>query len=170
MSRLPSILDSNLESIIHVVRGQRVILDADIANLYGIETKALKRSVRRNKERFPSDFLLELTFGEVAALRYQFGTLEKGRHSKYQTFAFTEQGVAMLSSVLKSRRAIAVNVAIMRAFVRLRQTRSIQKELADQLTKLESRVTGHEKQISTIFEAIRKLIEPPATTRKRIGF
>jgi len=104
---------TKLDGLIYLVRGQRVILDADLADLYGVEVRQLKRQVRRNRERFPEDFLLELTDKELEVLRCQIGTLGWGRYSKYLPFAFTEQGVAMLSSVLRSSRAIQVNIAIM---------------------------------------------------------
>jgi hypothetical protein len=125
-----------------VIRGHRVLLDEDLASLYGVTTKALLQAVRRNRERFPDDFLLELTDTEWGALRSQSVTLETGRgkHRKYRPFAFTEQGVAMLSSVLRSPRAIAVNVQIMRAFVRMRQLLSSNQELATRLNELEARL------------------------------
>lgn len=146
------------------------MLDMDLAELYGVDVKQLKRQVRRNKDRFPKDFLFELSIEEQRSLRYQFGTLKRGAHSKYRSYAFTEQGVAMLSSVLGSKRAIQVNIAIMRAFVKLRQLAAGHKDLAIKLEQLERKVGGHDEQIRSLFEAIRRLMEPPASKSRRIGF
>jgi hypothetical protein len=159
-----------------VIRGHRVLLDENLASLYGVTTKALLQAVRRNRERFPDDFLLELTDSEWGALRSQSVTLKTGRgkHRKYRPFAFTEQGVAMLSSVLRSPRAIAVNVQIMRAFVRMRQLLSSNQELATRLNELETRLdkklAAHDDAIAAILSAIRELLNPPAPTRRGIGF
>jgi hypothetical protein len=150
-----------IEEAIFVIRGQKVMLDAHLAALYGVETRVLKQAVRRNKNRFPSDFMFELTKEENRSLRSQNVILERGRYSKYLPFAFTEQGVAMLSSVLNSERAIEVNIAIMRVFVRLREMMATHKELAFKLAKLEERLEGHDEQIQNIFEAIRQLMTPP---------
>jgi hypothetical protein len=124
-----------------VIRGQRVLLDSDLAALYQVPTKALTRGVRRNLGRFPADFMFQLAVEESASLRSQSGALKigRGRHRKYAPYVFTEQGVAMLSSVLNSERAVQVNVEIMRAFVRLRETISTHKDLARQFIALESR-------------------------------
>ncbi len=128
-----------IDQMIYVIRGQRVMLDADLADLYEVETKVLVRSVRRNKARFPEDFAFELTAQEWEFLRNQFGAsnIEKWGGRRYAPFAFTEQGVAMLSSVLRSNRAALVNVAIMRAFVRMRRTAESYKDVAEKLTQLE---------------------------------
>ena len=126
---------------------EKVILDRTLAELYGVETKQLKRAVRRNIRRFPSDFMFELTKEEYDSLRYQFGTLKRGKHSKYMPLAFTEQGVAMLSSVLNSNRAIEVNILIMRAFVRLRGMMSAHKEL---LRKLEEMEMKYDEQVNLV--------------------
>ncbi len=152
---------------IHLIRDEKVILDSTLAELYGVETKQLKRAVRRNINRFPSDFMFELTKEEYDSLRCQFGTLKRGEHSKYLPLAFTEQGVAMLSSVLNSRRAIEVNILIMRAFVRLRGMISSHKEL---LRKLEAMERKYDEQFRVVFEAIRQLMTPPERERKKIGF
>jgi len=146
------------------------MLDRDLADLYGVEVKYLKRQVRRNIERFPSDFLLKLLKEEYTALRCQFGTLKRGEHAKYLPYAFTEQGVAMLSSVLKSKKAIQVNIAIMRVFVRLREILATHKDLALQLSTLERRIEKHDGQIRSIFDAIHQLTAPPEKLRRRIGF
>ncbi|MFC1822774.1 ORF6N domain-containing protein, partial [Thermodesulfobacteriota bacterium] len=118
-----------IQSKIIVLRGEKVMIDQDLSELYGVETKQLKRAVRRNLDRFPSDFMFELTRDEYNTLRSQSGTLKRGAHSKYLPMAFTEQGVAMLSSVLNTDRAIEVNIVIMRAFVQLRKISSSQKQL-----------------------------------------
>jgi hypothetical protein len=165
-----------LEHTIHLVRGQKVLLDRDLAALYGVETGALNRAVRRNRDRFPSDFMFKLTAKEAESLRCQFGILKRGQHFKYLPLAFTEQGVAMLSSVLNSPRAIQVNIAIMRVFVRLRETLSLHKELAQKLAELERQIEGHDEHIRTLFEAIRQLAAPleeralPATKENEMGF
>jgi hypothetical protein len=156
-----------IEKAILLIRGEKVILDRTLAELYGVETKHLKRAVRRNVRRFPSDFMFELTKEEYESLRYQFGTLKRGEHSKYLPLAFTEQGVAMLSSVLNSNRAIEVNILIMRAFVRLRGMISSHKEL---LRKLEDMEKKYDEQFGVVFEAIRQLMKPPEQERKKIGF
>jgi phage regulator Rha-like protein len=153
-----------------MVRGNKVILDADLAELYGVETRVLKQAVRRNKKRFPADFMFELTKEENQSLRSQNVILERGKHSKYLPFAFTEQGVAMLSSVLNSERAIEVNIEIMRAFVRVREMLGAHRELATKLKELENRIQYHDEEIQTIFEAIRQLMTPPEKPRKKIGF
>jgi hypothetical protein len=160
-----------VERIILLIRGQKVILDSDLAQLYGVTTGNLNKAVKRNIDRFPNDFMFQLTPEEHKSLRFQFGSLEKGRHSKYLPYAFTEQGVAMLSSVLRSNRAIEVNIAIMRAFVRLRQILATHKELSRKLEDLERKLGDHDEQIKTIFEAIRQLMLPPDKKgKKKIGF
>ena len=152
------------------IRGDRVMLDHYLAELYGVETKQLKRAVRRNIHRFPPDFMFELTREEYNSLRSQIGTIKRGEHSKYLPMAFTEQGVAMLSSVLNSRRAIEVNILIMRAFVRLRGMMASQKEVARKLAELEKHLQDHDEQIQAIFTAIRQLMTAPERPPKKIGF
>jgi ORF6N domain len=159
-----------IEKSIFMIRGLRVMLDTDLAELYGVETRVLKQAVRRNRKRFPDDFMLELTRDETRSLRSQNVILKRGQYSKYLPFAFTEQGVAMLSSVLHSERAIEVNIAIMRVFVRLREMMAAHKELAAKLRELERPIQDHDEQILAIFDAIRQLMAPPASPRKRIGF
>lgn len=164
------ISSDTLTGAILVIRGHKVMLDADLAALYGVETKALNQAVRRNIERFPDDFMFQLTSDETAGLRSQTVTLKTGRgqHRKYLPFAFTEQGVAMLSSVLKSPRAIQVNIEIMRAFVRLRQMVTSNADLARKLNALERKYDG---QFKIVFAAIRELTEPTAKKKGRpIGF
>lgn len=146
------------------------MLDNDLAELYGVEVKQLKRQVRRNIDRFPSDFMFQLLKEEYESLRRQFGTFKRGEHSKYLPYAFTEQGVAMLSSVLRSKKAVHVNIAIMRAFVKLREILSTHKELAHKLAQLERKIEKHDEEIKLIFDAIRQLMIPPEPKRRRIGF
>lgn len=144
------------------------MLDADLAVLYGVETKALVRAVKRNRERFPADFMFKLTTAEFARLRVQRGVATRGRGGRrYPPFAFTKQGVAMLSSVLRSRRAVLVNVEIMRAFVRLRRILATHAQLARKLDELEKK---YDAQFRAVFEAIRQLMVPPQTRRHPIGF
>lgn len=159
-----------IEHAILLIRGQKVMLDRDLARLYGVETKALKRAVQRNSERFPADFMFQLTPEEHNSLRYQFGTLKRGQHSKYLPFVFTQEGVAMLSGVLRSPRAVQVNIAIMRAFVRLRETLLLHKELAHKLADLERKIENHDENIRILFDAIRQLMAPLETPHREIGF
>lgn len=159
-----------IEKKILLIRGKRVLLDSDLAEMYGVEVKHLKRQVRRNIDRFPPDFMFELSKEEYQSLRRQFGTFKKGEHVKYLSYAFTEQGVAMLSSVLKSKKAVQVNIAIMRVFVKLREILSTHKELAHKLSLLERRIEKHDKEIRGIFEAIRHLMAAPVKPKRRIGF
>jgi len=155
-----------------LLRGQKVLLDADLAELYGVETKVLVQAVKRNLERFPDDFMFQLDAEEFAALRSQSVTSNTGRGGRrYAPYAFTEQGVAMLSSVLSSPQAIAVNIEIMRAFVRLREMLAGNKELAAKLGELERKLKGHDQAIAGILDAIRQLMAPPPAPKKRpIGF
>ncbi len=159
-----------IERTIFMIRGHRVLLDNNLARLYGVPTKRLNEQVRRNIRRFPEDFMFQLTKEEDNSLRSQNATLKRGQHSKYLPYAFTEQGVAMLSSVLHSERAIQVNIAIMRAFVRLRQILATHKELAHKLTELERKIEKHDTEIQTIFNAIRQLMTPPEKPKRKIGF
>ncbi len=157
-----------IEQRIYLARGRRVMLDADLAELYGVRTKELNKAVKRNPGRFPHDFAFQLTSAETGSLRFQIGTSKKGRGGRrYSPYAFTEQGVAMLSSVLRSERAVLVNVAIMRAFVRLRQMLAANKELAQRLDELEKK---YDAQFRVVFDAVRGLMEPPASSPRRIGF
>lgn len=155
-----------IERAILLLRGEKVILDSDIASLYGVETKALIQAVKRNLDRFPSDFMFQLTSEEVEHLRSQFVTSSWGGR-RYLPYAFTEQGVAMLSSVLRSQQAVRVNIEIMRAFVRLRQMMSTQADLVRRLDELEGRYDG---QFKAVFDALRRLMTPPEGPNRRIGF
>ncbi|MBN3032893.1 MAG: ORF6N domain-containing protein [Candidatus Saganbacteria bacterium] len=160
-----------IENKIYLIRGQKVMLDRDLAELYGAATFNLNKSVKRNTTRFPADFMFQLSRKEYAALRFQIGMLKRGRHSKYLPYAFTENGVAMLSSVLHSERAVQVNISIMRAFTRLRHILSSHKELARKIEALEKKHDKHEIEIATVFKVLKKLMEPPpAKPVKRIGF
>ena len=155
-----------VESRIYSARGLRVMLSHDLAELYGVPTKALLQAVRRNVARFPEDFAFQLTGAEFASLRSQIVTSNRGG-TRYAPFAFTEQGVAMLSGVLRSDRAVAVNIEVMRAFVKLRSMLESHKELAEKLAALEARYDG---QFAMVFEALRELTAPPPQTTKPIGF
>jgi hypothetical protein len=146
------------------------MLDGDIANLYGVSTKVLNQAVKRNGQRFPGDFIFQLTEMEKNRLVTNCDRFKRLKYSSALPYAFTEQGVAMLSSALRSSRAIKVNIEIMRAFVRLRQMLSTHKSLEKKLTELELRMQNHDGQIQVIFEAIRQLMAAPETRRKKIGF
>lgn len=154
------------------LRGQKVLLDSDLATLYGVATKVLVQAVKRNQERFPEDFMFQLTQQEFSVLRSQSVTSNEGRGGRRTPpYAFTEQGVAMLSSVLNSPRAIAVNIEIMRTFVRLRALLASNNALAQKLTELERKVDTHDQAIAGILNAIRELMATPEPkTKKQIGF
>ena len=159
-----------IEQKILLIQGHKVMLDSDLAELYGVEAKRLNEQVKRNIARFPSDFMFQLSEDDYSALRSQIATLKPGRggHRKYLPFAFTEQGVAMLSSVLNSERAIEVNILIMRSFVKLREMISTHKDLAKKLESLEQK---YDSQFKMVFDAIRQLMTPPESKKKRaIGF
>ena len=169
------ILQESVAQKIFLLRRQKVMLSVHLAQLYEVEVRALIQAVKRNYERFPQDFMFQLTSEEAQALRSQFVILKKdrtggskrGKHIKYLPYAFTEQGVAMLSSVLRSKRAIQVNIAIMRAFVKLRNMLSAHKKLGLKLQELESNIENHDKEIKSIFEVIRQLMAP-SPGKKRI--
>jgi hypothetical protein len=173
------------------VRGEKVMLDLDLAALYGVATKVLNQAVRRNQGRFPDDFMFQLTTEELLILKSQFVTSSSqdiaaqsaGKNSsqivtgskrhggrRYRPYAFTEQGVAMLSSILNSDRAVKMNIAIMRAFVKLRQALDANRELARKFKELEKRVGRHDEEIAAVLEAIRQLMVPPEKPRRQIGF
>lgn len=166
---------SLIQSRIFEIRGQKVMLDYHLAEMYGVETKRLKEAVKRNLQRFPADFMFQITREEYQSLRSQFATLEKsgrGQHAKYLPFAFTEQGVAMLSSVLNSERAIEVNIAIIRTFVLIRQYALNYKELQEKLQKLEKK---YNKNFKEIYQALNVMIEHKVqqdqqAQREPIGF
>lgn len=167
------LLPEEIISKIHWTRGEKVILDEDLALLYGVEVKRLKEAVRRNRSRFPSDFLLELNWDEFHSLRSQFASLKRGQHSKFLPFGFTEQGVAMLSSVLRSETAILVNIAIMRAFVHFRRILEVNTVLAGKIYELEKNVASHDEKLNLIFKVIKQLIDKPNESlrpRTKIGY
>jgi ORF6N domain len=177
---------------IRYFRGEKVLLDFDLAPLYGVAVKVLNQSVKRNRERFPNDFMFQLNDEEARLLRSQLSALEnrqgpenegaepnwsqfvtssrKYRGTKYRSYAFTEQGIAMLSSVLNSTRAVKVNIAIMRAFVKLRWVLATNRELARKFSELERRVDKHDEEIAAVLDAIRQLMIPPEKPRREIGF
>ena len=156
-----------IERAILVLRGEKVLLDEDLASLYGVTTRVLVQAVKRNRERFPLDFMFQLSSKESESMRSQIVIASK-RNVRYLPYAFTEQGVAMLASVLRSPRAVEVNIAIMRAFVRLRQLLSSHADLARKLDELEKK---YDKQFAIVFEAIRKLMEPPTPAQiKEMGY
>jgi DnaJ-domain-containing protein 1 len=147
------------------------MLDSDLAELYGVQTFRLNEAVKRNTKRFPSDFMFELTKQEAQTLTSQFAMSKTGRGGRRTVpHAFTEQGVAMLSSVLNSERAVLVNIAIMRAFVKLREIMATHKDLAQKIEALERKYSVHDQEIQVIFKAIKKLLEPPTAPKRRIGF
>jgi phage regulator Rha-like protein len=157
-----------IEKKIYLIRGHKVMLDSDLADMYGIATKVLLQAVKRNLKRFPSDFMFQPNYQEVPALRSQIVTSKSGRGGRrYQPYVFTEQGVAMLSSVLNSERAIEVNIHIIRAFVKLREMIASHKDLVRRLDNLERK---YDSQFKIVFDAIRQLMSPPAPKRKKIGF
>lgn len=160
------ILTERIEKAILLIRGEKVLLDKDLALLYGVSTSVLNKAVTRNIDRFPPDFMFQLTRQEFSELKFHFGTSSRGGTRKLPR-AFTEQGVAMLSGVLKSKRAVRVNVEIMRAFVKFRRMLASNDELARKLEELEMK---YDEQFRVVFEAIRQLMTPPQQERKKIGF
>jgi hypothetical protein len=154
-----------------LIRGQKILLDADLAQLYGVQTKVLLQAIKRNSDRFPDDFMFQLNDDEWKILRSQTVTSNEGHGGRrYAPYAFTEQGVAMLSSVLNSPQAIAVNIEIMRTFVRLRELLAPNKDLSTKLGELERRLQSHDQAITGILEAIRQLMATPQTVKRPIGF
>ena len=155
---------------IRLFRGQRVLLDSDSARLYGVTTGNSNKAVNRNRDRFPADFVFQLTAAEAQNLIFQIGR-SKGRGGRrHLPYAFTEQGVAMLSSVLQSERAVRINIALMRAFVKLRKVIDTNRELARKFSELEQRIDKHGEELAAILEAIRQLMAPPEKSRREIGF
>src|SRR5258706_231807 len=151
----------DVQARIYRIRGQQVMLDADLAELYGVETKQLKRAVRRNIERFPFDFMFRLSRLENNTLRYQFGTLKRGQHAKYLPYVFTQEGVAMLSSILRSKRAIQVNIAIVRVFVKLRHALLSNRDLTRRVEKIEGKVEMHDTDIRLLVQDVHELKKRP---------
>jgi hypothetical protein len=161
-----------IERRIYFIRGQKVMLDTDLAELYGVPTYRLNEQVKRNLKRFPDDFMFQLKAKEANSLTSQIAMSNVGRGGRRtRPYVFTEQGVAMLSSVLNSERAVQVNIAIMRAFVKLREVIATHKELAHKIADLERKFQAHDSQIEEVFDAIRQLLEPkPVPPGRRIGF
>jgi phosphopentomutase len=159
-----------IERKIYLIRGNKVMLSSDLAELYGVETRALNQAVKRNIQRFPKDFMFQLNDSEAEQLVSQNVIPHKKYFGGSLPYAFTEQGVAMLSSILKSEQAIKINIAIMRAFVKLRELFSINKELAHKLELLERKIERHDEEIKAIFSAIRQLMAPSVQPKRKIGF
>ena len=153
-----------------LLRGQRVILDANLAPLYGVTTKQLNQAAKRNLDRFPSDFMFQLTDEEFRNLRSQFVTSSRWGGRRYPPYAFTEHGALMAASVLNTPRAVEVSVYVVRAFIRLRQVLAAHTELSHKLAELEMRVDGHDEQIAALIEGIRQLLAPPETPPRKLGF
>lgn len=176
MSQVSTVAEEAITGRVKTVRGLKVMLDRDLAELYRVETKHLKRQVQRNRTRFPADFMFVLTARELAGLRYQFGTsnpssvTERGG-SRVLPMAFTEQGIAMLSSVLNSERAVQVNIRIIRIFTRMRGLLSVHQDILHKLERIETKVAAHDEDIGTLFEHIREMLTPaPEPPRQRIGY
>jgi ORF6N domain-containing protein len=159
-----------IEQAILVIRGQRVMLDSDLATLYGVTTKRLNEQVKRNRHRFPADFMFQLTAQEKTKVVANCDHLKKLRFSPARPFAFTEHGTVMVASVLNSERAVEVSIYVVRAFVTLREMLGTHKVLAQKLAELERQVESHDSRIQSLFEAIRQLMQPAASKPRRIGF
>ena len=172
MSNEISIPEEVILTKIYLIRGLKVMMDRDLAELYQVETKQLKRQVRRNIERFPEDFMFELTEEEDSFLRSQFGTLKRGAHSKYLPMVFTEQGVSMLSSVLNSEQAISVNIQIMRIFTKVRQILTDNLNVKLEIEEIKKKLQNHDKNIELVFSYLDELIEKQENPlpRKKIGY
>jgi len=167
---LKALTDNLITEKIRFIRGQKVMLDRDLAELYGVEVKRLKEQVRRNIGRFPEAFMFELTLEEDHALRSQNATLKQGEHGKYAPFAFTEHGILMAANVLKSELAITVSIRIIDLFVRMREVLMAHKEILLRLEQLEGQVDGNRNDIQVIFHHLKKLLTEPADPRTRIGY
>ena len=167
-----SIPNEHIEKRIYFIRGLKVMLDSDLAELYGVETRALVQAVKRNRDRFPEDFMIQMTSEELELWRSQIVISNPAARMALRRppYAFTEQGVAMLSSVLRSDRAVKVNIAIMRAFVRLRELLALHKDLARKIDALEQKDAEHDSRLRIVFEAIRELAKETPKPRRRIGF
>jgi phage regulator Rha-like protein len=169
---ISTLTDENIISKIYLIRESKVMIDRDLAELYGVETKQLKRQVKRNIERFPEDFMFELSPEEFQNWRSRFGTSTQADKMglRYAPYVFTEQGVAMLSSVLNSKTAITVNIQIIRIFTKMREMILNHKDILLKLEQLERKVTGHDEDIQLIFQYLKQLLSPPVQPRQRIGF
>ncbi len=162
---------ADIAARIHTIRGQRVILDVDLANLYGVQTRVLNQAVKRNGRRFPGDFVFILTVEEVGSLRSQFVISKRARGGRrYRPTAFTEHGAVMAATILNSPRAVQMSIFVVRAFLRLREWVTGQGELATRLAELERRVGAHDHELKAIIQTIRRLLELPTPRRNQIGF
>jgi hypothetical protein len=171
MSKQLTVITKRVESKIHTIRGLRVILDSDLAQLYRVELKRLNQQVKRNAARFPRDFVIHLTSKEDSALRSQIATSKPSRGGRrYLPYAFTEHGAIMAASVLNSERAVEMSIFVVRAFVRMREALATNHEILTKLDELEGRVENHDANIQGLIEAIRELMEPLPATGRRIGF
>jgi phage regulator Rha-like protein len=163
--------DEVIISKIYLVRKQKVMIDRDLAELYGVETKRLKEAVRRNSDRFPKDFMFKMNRKEFDILRTQFASSKEGRGgTRYLPMVFTEQGVTMLACILNSKRAITVNIQLIRIYTKLREMLLTHKDILLQLEKIQQKLTGHDVQIEQIFHYLKQLLNPPQPPRPRIGF
>ncbi len=169
-SKISLVPQETIEGKILLIRGKKVILDRDLAVLYGVETRVLNQAVKRNVKRFPEDFMFQLVKEEYDSLISQFVTLKRGQHRKYLPYVFTEQGVAMLSSVLNSERAIQVNIQIMRTFTKLREMLFSYKELQKKIEAMERRHAKHDEHFQIIFKTIKQMLNPPVEKKGKIGF
>lgn len=166
-----AVIEERIIDKIHLIRGQKVMLDRDLAELYGVETKRLKEQVNRNPDRFPARYMFELTIEENETLRSQNATLKRGAHSKYLPYAFTEHGVLMLANVLKSKSAIEMSLKIIDVFIKMREMLLTHKDILLKLEQLEQQVTKNNDDIQLIFAALKELLAPvPEKPRPRIGF
>jgi hypothetical protein len=163
------VLFESIERRIYLIRGEKVMLDVELATLYGVATKNLNKAVRRNLARFPGDFMFQLTEEEVENLRFQFGTSRWGGR-RYRPYAFTEHGVAMLSSVLNSPRAVQVNLSIIRAFIRLRGTLATHKDLARTIEELQRQQKEHGERLGAVYSIVQSLVQKATQPKKRIGY
>ncbi len=170
------VVNKTIDDRIYFVRGQRVMLDSDLAEVYQVETKALKRAVRRNRHRFPNDFLFELSLEEtrqIESLRYQSGTLDKsnrGKYSKYGAFAFTEHGAVMLASVLNSPTAVDASIVVVRAFVKMRAVLAVHKDLAKKIEQLSKIAVKHNNEFDVVFQLLSEIMGDPKYLKRKIGF
>jgi phage regulator Rha-like protein len=165
-----AIIEERIVDKIHLIRGQKIMIDRDLAELYGVETKRLKEQVNRNPDRFPGHYMFELTLEENEILRSQNATLRHGAHSKYLSYAFTEHGVLMLANVLKSGLAIEMSIKIIDVFVKLREMLLTHKDILLKLEQLEKQMAENSDEIQTIFSVLKELINPPKKPRLAIGF
>jgi hypothetical protein len=164
------VFPENIQLGIQTIREQKVLIDSDLVKLYGVEIKRLNEQIKRNRERFPEDFMFQLTSEEYNSLRSQFATLKRGQHRKYLPYAFTEHGAIMAASILNSPRAIEMSVFVVRAFVRLREILHSHKDLAKKISELENKLGDHDASINTIIFAIKQLMSAPPKLSKKIGF